>query len=262
MIELPYELKKIFSDNTSGSRELLLKLNNALKISFNSIEEKEKLFNLLLERFSEFSTIVDYLKNLRKEYEIKGSVSEKFFADFLLKNEDVARNIYSKLKPYLKNFKKILTLSNSLTVSNILMRHFNEAHNFEVFVSESRPILEGQKMAELLADYGVKVTLITEAMLAQKAMECDAGIIGADKIFPDGSILNKTGSLTLAIVLRYFKKPLFVVADKSKRTGEMNLRLKQYPPEEIYSGEKKVINITNFYFERIDEILITKLLTD
>ncbi len=262
MSEIPGELKKLVENNTSGSREILIQLNETLRSYFKESKNKEELLDYLTKNFNEFSAIVNYLKELREVYKKNPSGLEKFFLDFSVRENENIKIIYDKIKPYFTGIKKFLTLSNSKTVSEILIKHFKEGNNFEVVVSESRPAFEGRIMAELLADTGVKVFLITEAMLSEFAKKCDAGIIGADKILPDGGILNKTGSLTLAIALRYYKKPLYVTADKSKRTDEIAPEIKEYSPQEIYDGEKSVINITNKYFEKVDETLITKLITD
>ncbi len=262
MNDLPAELKAIINDKTSGSRDLLINLNGALSSIFNKIEDKEELFPALKKRFSEFPTIVNYLEQLQEFYSHNKSRMDDFFKNFENTKDLAINKIYRKLKPRIEGFKKFLTLSNSKTLTEIFTKHLAEGYDFEVIISESRPLREGVKMAELLAETGVKISLITEAMLAKYARECDAGIIGADKILPDGSIINKTGSLTLAVALRYYKKPLFVIADNTKRINQMNPEIKKYPEEEIYKGKIKVMQITNEYFEKVDEILITKLITD
>ncbi len=258
---LDEELEKIILDNTSGSKEILSRLNNYfLKISPLSKKDEEKL-NFLKQHFKEFSAIENYLSQLIHLL-VKGENTTRFLEQFQKGENQLPKILLEQLKPHLNRTTKIITLSNSKTLQDVFLLMKKEGIPFELIVSESRPQNEGAIMAEKLAEQGIKVKLITEAMLGQEAREVDIGIIGADKILKDGSVVNKTGSLSLAIILKHYSKPLFVLADKTKKSSEISFQPKLYPSEEIKKIKNAMIQITNYYFEKVDATLITKILSD
>ncbi len=64
--------------------------------------------------------------------------------------------------------------------------------------------------------------------------ECDAVVIGADTVTQDGSIVNKVGSLVVALAAKRYNTPLVVLVDKSK--GEGSHRIVEFEasdPEEV-----------------------------
>ncbi len=75
-------------------------------------------------------------------------------------------------------------------------------------------------------------------------------------------MINKTGSSILAISCEFYKKPLYVISDKSKIKETSVFEEEEKDPKEIYSGRTSQIKIKNFYFEEIEKKLITKLFTD
>ncbi len=259
MSRLPEELAEILKDNTSGSKELLLKLNNYF-LSFPNTITPDLLLKLRKE-FNQFSTIENYIEKLHSLV-ISGESPIEFLKEINYRESKLPEILISKLKPYLEGKRKIITLSNSKTLTDVFLLMKERNFDFEITVSESRPANEGLVMAQKLADAGIKVTLITDAMLGTATKSADIGIIGADKILKDNSVVNKTGSFTLAVVLKYLSKPLIVLADKSKISNETSFTPKLYPPEEITKIQKSMMYVTNYYFERVDETLITTILTD
>ncbi|MFZ2866150.1 MAG: hypothetical protein WA440_15460, partial [Ignavibacteriaceae bacterium] len=60
----------------------------------------------------------------------------------------------------------------------------------------------------------------------------------ADQIFKNGSIVNKTGSRMLAILAKYERIPVYVLASKSKLITKQTAKL----PEEFEEVESKLIS--------------------
>ena len=88
----------------------------------------------------------------------------------------------------------------------------------EVFVDESRPLLQGSRLtAWELQRAGVSVTVLTDAMAASLMRErgVDLCIVGADRIAANGDVANKIGTYSLAIVARYHDVPFYVAAPTS-----------------------------------------------
>ncbi len=257
----PEKLEKIFNDNLSGSKELLAKIHNFLKTEWENLPEPTETLKEIRHRLSSFTAIEEYCTRLEKIIREKGDV-ENFFTEFEEHQKELPEILLRKLIPYLEGKNTILTISNSKTVADVLIKYFNEKGKIKIIVSESRPQNEGILMAEKFSRAGIPTKLITEAMLGNAAKEADIGIIGADKILADGSVINKVGSFTMAIALKYFSKPLIVLGENSKKSKEIEFHPRYFSPQEILSEEKSMIQITNYYFERVPETLITAIVSD
>ena len=88
----------------------------------------------------------------------------------------------------------------------------------EVFVDESRPLLQGSRLtAWELQRAGVPVTVLTDGMAASLMHEhgVDLCIVGADRIAANGDVANKIGTYALAIAARYHDVPFVVAAPTS-----------------------------------------------
>ena len=88
----------------------------------------------------------------------------------------------------------------------------------EVFVDESRPLLQGSRLtAWELQRAEVPVTVLTDGMAASLMREhgVDLCIVGADRIAANGDVANKIGTYALAIAARYHDVPFIVAAPTS-----------------------------------------------
>ncbi len=253
------ELNEILADNTSGSTPLLARINDWLCRYYNyppPLQTIKKIENC----FYEFANIVNYLNELRENIS-KGSYST-FIADFSEKRKSSFIDLIKTSTNLLKNFTSFLTISNSETTLVVFQELYNHNNRVKVYVSESRPMFEGRVLAERLADSGISVTLFTEASLPHYIAEVDCVIIGADKVFPDGSIVNKTGSKLIAILARQYNKPLYVIADNSKFSKNVNFKQSIHPSEEIWKTDRENVDIQNYYFEKIDYKYITGIISN
>ena len=117
-------------------------------------------------------------------------------------------------------------------------------------------------MARKLSKLNISTELITEAAMAPHINKIDAALVGADVILKNGNVVNKTGSLTLAVLCKSHSIPFYVAADKQKFSYTNKFDQKEMPPEEIWRQSNPNIKITNFYFEEINKKLITKIFID
>ena len=110
----------------------------------------------------------------------------------------------------------------------------------EVFVDESRPLLQGSRLtAWELQRAGVPVTVLTDGMAASLMRErgVDLCIVGADRIATNGDVANKIGTYSLAIAARYHEVPFVVAAptstvDPATATGN-EIVIEQREPDEV-----------------------------
>jgi len=254
------ELNKILADKTSGSVELLERINFFLHKNYNQIPNKLSIISSLQQHFKSFENIQSYLKKLKLLIQ-QDSLSINFFKKFKINSSSTFNKIYSNALPFLKKKKTILTISNSTTVFETINR-LPTKDKLHLIICESRPKLEGRSLAKKLIHEKIKVELITEALAGNYIQKCDCVLIGADAILKNSNVVNKIGSLQLAILCRYYKKPFYVLADRSKFSSRMKSKQKKEDSDEVWKGAPKKMIIKNIYFEEIPKYLITKIITD
>ncbi len=159
----------------------------------------------------------------------------------------------------------VLTLSRSGTVLDAL----REGEPAAVTVLESRPDCEGVGVAETLSDAGIDVTLTIDAAVSQCLAERphDLVLVGADTVYPDGSVVNKVGTRTAAVAADHAGVPMFAVAatdkvaiaDGSAIDGSTDLEPGE--PEAVYDGDRNIA-VDNPTFDATPGSLVTGVITE
>jgi methylthioribose-1-phosphate isomerase len=95
---------------------------------------------------------------------------------------------------------------------------WSAGRRFEVFVDETRPVLQGARLtAWELARAGIPLTLITDNMAAHfmRRGGITSVFVGADRIAANGDVANKIGTYGLGVLAQAHGIPLYVVAPRS-----------------------------------------------
>ena len=253
--------ENVLSDNQSGSEELLFKINSYLKDNYQPSEKFLLLVRDLKKQTNDFQVIQEYLNKIILLSK-NGEMHSTFFKNFEKMTLNSYRQIADKLGKIIPRNCKIITLSNSATLTNVFRILKESDFNLEVIVSESRPNLEGRIMAEHLDAIGIKTSLITEADIPHYIKSCNFSLIGADKILQTKNIVNKRGSKLLALLSKEFGIPFIVVARKDKYSTESDYLETEKDKKEIWNTENNSINMKNYYFEVIEKELISFIITD
>ncbi len=126
-------------------------------------------------------------------------------------------------------------------------------------LTESRPLNEGAQMAETLAGWGIPVTLITEAQIGLFIARADAVVLGADSLLADGSLINKAGSLLVALAARERGVPLYVCCESFKcyPEGVKEPVLEEMSPGELGYADREGVTVRNLYFDLTPARLIS-----
>lgn len=145
---------------------------------------------------------------------------------------------------------------------------------FHVWSDETRPLLQGSRITayELQANH-IPVTVICDSMAASvmKDGRVHAVIVGTDRVAGNGDVANKIGTLSVAIVARYFGVPFYVAAptssiDLSIGSGEL-IPIEQRDPSEISQGfgrrtAPEGVSIHNPAFDVTPADLVTAIITE
>jgi translation initiation factor eIF-2B subunit delta len=161
--------------------------------------------------------------------------------------------------PILKGKKKVMTHSYSSTIIEVL----GYTQGIEVICPESRPLLEGLKTAKELGAKGVRVRIVVDSAAPSLTGECDAIIVGADAVTPEG-VVNKIGTYALALAARDNSVPFYALAGTEKFLPPpfaQALRIDEKDPKEVTQAAIPNSVVENRYFDITPHDLITAVVT-
>jgi translation initiation factor 2B subunit (eIF-2B alpha/beta/delta family) len=257
------KLKSILNNKILGSSELVQLLNDYLLSMRNNKIEFISSIRLAKAKLGHFEAINSYLKEINSilKDENKGELKDFLMSHSSTENEKI-ETIFNKIYPKLKKIKRVITLSRSRTVLEILKLWHRRNKNIKIVICESRPKFEGRSMAKEIAGNGISVELITDAVMSLIVPKVDVAIIGADIVLKNGNVINKVGSKVLALLCKEYKKPFYVVTSHSKLSKKKIFKPKKENPQEIWDRRVKNLSMSNIYFEEIEKKFITKVFTD
>jgi translation initiation factor 2B subunit (eIF-2B alpha/beta/delta family) len=124
--------------------------------------------------------------------------------------------------------------------------------------------MEGRKFATLLAAGGIEVISTFDSAMGMLLPSCNIAFMGCDCVGSPG-IVNKTGSLLLALACHEIKIPLYALCDTSKfvnddRFFEFENHLR--PGAEVWQDAPPGVTILNRQFELIPFDYISGLITE
>ncbi len=257
------KLDKILKDKTSGSSEIVNKINTFFRTKDGNIEIIKESIPILKRPLSHFAAVNTYLKRIKKIIKLD---DQQKLNDFLNSFADGEKNkyeiIFNKLTKKAKQINSIITISKSGTLKEVLKLWKDKNKNLKVVICESRPGNEGKLFAKELLKFGIKVELISDAMTALYVPQVDAALIGADEILKNDNVINKVGSQALALLCKENKKPFYVVTTKSKFSGQTKFSTQKADPSKLWDYKNNGLTVSNIYFEEIGKKLITKIITD
>lgn len=116
----------------------------------------------------------------------------------------------------LRSVRAILTHSRSGLVAKALAFAAEKGRSLQVVCPVAEPGGEGRRMSEEVAAMGHTAILLPDLVAMHWLPQVDLVLVGADAWDEEG-IVNKIGTLALAISARAFRRPFFVVATSEKR---------------------------------------------
>ena len=125
------------------------------------------------------------------------------------------------------------------TALGVLRAAWAEGKRFNVYVDETRPLLQGARLtAWELVQEKIPATVITDNMagwLMEKG-KINLVLVGADRIARNGDTANKIGTYSLAVLSNWHQIPFYVAAPTS--TFDPNLSSGKDIPIEERAGEE------------------------
>ncbi|MCS7132672.1 MAG: hypothetical protein N3F65_03625 [Nitrososphaeria archaeon] len=263
-------VREIIDDESSGAAQLtvrtanlFLKLIEGGKPTMRSVR---KLVKLLSEARPSMPSITNMAyrisqmidEQVSKKVDLREAI--KFAVSSAIKEyQSQISSVIGNASEKLREYAVILTHSYSSTVAAAL----EQCRGLRVYVTESRPGMEGRRLAERLARMGLEVVLIVDsaASYVLDRGHVDAVVTGCDAILDDCSIVNKIGTKVIALAASEMGVPFIVVTDLWKAAVH-GISLEERAPEEVYEGKLPNLSSLNPYFEIVPSKLITSFITD
>ncbi|MGH7794747.1 MAG: S-methyl-5-thioribose-1-phosphate isomerase [Candidatus Binatia bacterium] len=198
--------------------------------------------------------------------------------------EDIAAN--RQLGKYgvalLRNASQIMTHCNAGALATAgygtalgVLRALKESgKQFEVFVNETRPFLQGARLtAWELKKEKIPATLITDNMAGylMQTGKVDAIVVGCDRVAANGDVANKIGTYTLAVLARRHGIPFYVAGPTSSIDMDCpcgkDIPIEQRDPKEVShifgkALAPKGIRVFNPAFDITAQDLISAIITE
>jgi methylthioribose-1-phosphate isomerase len=140
---------------------------------------------------------------------------------------------------------------------------------FRVLVDETRPLLQGARLtAWELSRAGIDVTLICDNMAASfmAAGAVDLVLVGTDRVTRNGDVVNKIGTLGLAVLCRYFGIPFYVACPSSSfdpaTPRGADVIIEERAPTEVLGTAVAAVKARNPAFDVTPAELVTGIITE
>ena len=141
---------------------------------------------------------------------------------------------------------------------------------FHVYADETRPLLQGARLTSWeLAQAGINVSLMCDNMAASlmQAGGVDLVITGTDRVTANGDVVNKIGTLGVAVLARHFGVPFYVACPASTydltTARGADVEIEQRDPDEVRAPWKLPgVNIHNPAFDVTPVELVTGYITN
>jgi len=179
--------------------------------------------------------------------------------------------------PLIQPGSRVLTHCNAgaLAVTGIgtatapLYARHSQGIQFKVFADETRPLYQGARLTAWELDQaGIDVTVLCDnaaASLMDRG-NIDLVIVGTDRVTENGDVVNKIGTLNVAILCQHFGIPMYVACpsstyDAQTPTGS-DVKIEQRDEVEVLGDHAAHVRAVNPAFDVTPAHMITGIITE
>jgi len=255
--EIEVLVRKIKRDSQSGASLIAQNALDAIRKLVRldgEATELEELYLALIEAQSDMGPIyhlVEFARGSAKLLEDLHAYEEERKLDM----ERVVQNGIAQIV----DGDVIFTHSQSSVIQRVLCEAAG-SKSFQVIVSESRPLMEGRDTALALVSAGVETTLIVDSALMLYLPRCTKVFVGADALL-ENHFVNKVGTHMIGLAAKSLEKPLYVLAQSTKRMESIDLNRKMHCSDEVFETSC-AIHVENPYYEMTPLELVTSLISE
>ena len=158
------------------------------------------------------------------------------------------------------------------TALGVIRSAWNDGKNIKVFCDETRPVLQGARLTAYELQYDnipVKLIVDSAAGFMMQQGRVNKVVIGADRVCK-GGVINKIGSLMVALAAKRFNIPFYVASPLSTFDSKRNIDdiiIEERNKDEVVCINdnyitSKDIQVANPAFDIVSSDLITGIITE
>lgn len=118
----------------------------------------------------------------------------------------------------------ILVYGKSEVIQSLLFAAVEAGKDFRVIVTDSRPLLEGREMLHDLVEYDIPCTYILLNSLSYVMVkEVTKVFLGAAALMSDGSVMNRIGTASVALMAKSHNIPVLFCCESYKISNRVQL---------------------------------------
>ncbi len=160
------------------------------------------------------------------------------------------------------------------TAVGVIRAAHESGKKISVIVPETRPKLQGARLTAFeLSKLGIPYKIITDNMAAMLMSRGDVSciVVGADRVLAKtGHVINKIGTLSLAISAKFFGVPFYVAAPLTSfdfKRGPEEVKIEERSIEEVLNFAGKIIaprgsDAINLAFDITPPALVSAIITE
>ncbi|UCH57256.1 MAG: S-methyl-5-thioribose-1-phosphate isomerase [Candidatus Bathyarchaeota archaeon] len=225
----------------------LHEIAEAKEILFKSRETEPFMRNAI--RYIEWGIARERWETTSQFHRLIHSLSE----DLLNKFKEARDRIIEVGSKRVLDGSRVLTHCHSSAVSGILKVAKEKGVDFEVVLTETRPVYQGRITAREMLESGVRTTMIVDSAVRSFMTKVDLALVGADAITSEGNIINKIGTSLLALAAHEARTPFYVASELLKFDpqtihGDYEA-IEERSPEELWPQAPQELEIRNPAFD-------------
>lgn len=157
----------------------------------------------------------------------------------------------------------VVTNGRSTTVRAALRHAQRAGPRFSVICAESRPACEGRVLARELAESGIPVTLVTDALSVSMVRGAQLALVGAEQLTRDG-LVNKAGTYALALACQAHDIPLYGLcgSEKFMPPGYAIPGQANRPADQVWLEAPPNVAVINQYYDHTPLALLAGVVTE
>ena len=101
-------------------------------------------------------------------------------------------------------------------VCDVLLEAASSGQQFSVMVVDSKPLLEGKKMLDILVSNQITCTYIFLSAVSSLIQDVQIVMLGSTGILSNGCVMSRIGTAQIALVAKSFDIPVLVCCETYK----------------------------------------------
>ncbi|EPQ59623.1 IF-2B-domain-containing protein [Gloeophyllum trabeum ATCC 11539] len=123
----------------------------------------------------------------------------------------------------IKDGDAILTYARSSVVEKVLLAAHADGRQFTVTVVDSRPMLEGKKLLQVLSSAGIQCTYLLLPAVGSVITETSMVLVGAHSLHSNGAVFSRAGTALVAMMAKQHSVPVVVCCETYKFSETVQL---------------------------------------